>query len=196
LNEGQSIQLVQDVTDTASELKKEEVSMTDENVYPTNGVRNVNESTSKEADVLLMHQAKQNVKDKQIMLRHMVAYPIAWLGMGAFYWFILLGYQLSFPHPRWWRFNDVFSQIGEVMPYIPSEHLWIFADIHDVAEHYLRFNYIPRIWYVFIGVMLAWGGWIIIKAIKHVKIPNKKVKPDPVVQEYNRLKNKVDETAS
>ena len=64
-----------------------------------------------------------------------------------------------------------------------------------------------HLWNVIIGVMLAWGCWIAIRIVKHVKHTVKplamkirarfirETKPDPVMQEYNRLKNMVaDET--
>jgi hypothetical protein len=47
--------------------------------------------------------------------------------------------------------------------------------------------------------MIAWGCWIAVRAAKPIRIKirallGKKAKPDPVVEEYNRLKSLTENT--
>ena len=168
--------------------------MIDNNIYPANdGIEQIIPAIP-EVDALLMHQAKQNVKDKRNLVRHIISYIAAWPVLGVFF----AGIVQNMQHPRWWNIQNILEEVRQM----PSAHAPTYqSTIHDLSwtlESYFRYNYIHPIWYITIGIMLAWGGWIVFRIAKHVKRPIverfraksiKKEKPDPVIQEYNRLKN-------
>jgi len=190
LDEGQSAKLI---TGPSINLK-EETHMIDDNVYPANDNTERPIPTMPEVDALLMHQAKQNVKDKRNLARHIIAYIAAWPALGIFFAGIIQNMQ----HPRWWNIQNILEETRQM----PSSHTPTYhSAVHDLSwtlEAYFRHNYVHPIWYVITGIMLAWGGWIVFRIAKRAKRPilerfwsiaRKKVKPDPIIQEYNRLKN-------
>jgi len=198
LDEGRVLQTMPNETGTSSAFDKEEVSMVSESAYSSNGEREKPDRVFDEADALLLYRAKQNVRDKANLIKHIVAYLISLPILGVFFVTVFMDRALSFPHPQWWRFNGAFRHVWDIMPYLPEEHGWAVFNLWDTAELILQFDYTPRVWYVIVGVMIAWGFWILRRLVKFVIRPAfkrfwvgsaKKAKPDPIILEYNRLKN-------
>ena len=196
LDEGQAVQIVQNIMDIPSEIKKEEISMIDEHACITNGEREEAVHALEEVDVLLMYQAKQNVNDKRNLIGHVAAYLFALPFWGIVFSGIFL--NMNHPHPMWRNFTSSLSQIWELTPHLPEEYLWITHNIWNSAEINFVSRNVPGLWYVTVGIMLAWGFWIAVRVVRRVKTPvmqkvwamlTKKDKPDPIVQEYNRLKS-------
>jgi len=183
LDEGSSLQIVSDIADSSSKTIKEEKTVIDDNVFQSNDRPKTAAAVadSGEADVLLMYQAKQNVEDKKNLIKHVVAFIAAWPAL------IIFHVSANGVHPRWWSISHDLSALSA---YIPEEYAWLMGNI----EWYFLSGYVPSIWYVSVGMVLAWGGWIAVRIAKRtVKRfqTRSKAKPDPVLQEYNRLKNMV-----
>lgn len=146
------------------------------------------------ADALLLYQAKQNVNYKRNLVKHAVSYVIVWMFLGVFFAATIDNMR----HPRFWNMQSGLGALDQVMQYIPEEQLWAVDELRWTIEWYFGIRYIPDIWYAAVGIMLAWGGWIVVRATrmsaKSIKkklrlFSTKTPKPDPVMQEYNRLKD-------
>jgi len=186
LDEGSSLQIVSNITDSSSTTIKEEKAVIDDNVFQSNNRPKAAMSDPGEADVLLMYQAKQNVKDRKNLIRHVIAFLAAWPVLAIFH------NSASGVHPRWW---DISQNLNHVIEFIPEEYAWVLNDI----EWFFFSRYTPEIWYVFLGAVLAWGGWLALRIAKRVVKrfrTSSKVKPDPVLQEYNRLKGMASDAAT
>ena len=194
LDEGRSLQMIPDVNDSSSETFKEETFMFDDLTCPTNGKPEEAVPEMSVGDYLLMYQAKQNVKNRKNLFKHVLAFIAAWPILGFFYATVFSGMT----HPRNWHHINVVEQLYRLYPASTNEQQ-IFNDniVHDVVNvitWYFRHGHTPDIWFVIVGAMLAWYGWIMIRVLKPV--PRKirsffktKDKPDPVMQEYYRLKD-------
>jgi hypothetical protein len=192
------LQVVQNIIDTASESKnKEEISMIDEKVCPTNGESEEIAHDLEKADALLMYQAKLNVKEKKTTIMNVAAYIASWLVLG----WLFDGVFANRTHPEWWWRSRDFEQLRRFAPDSTVDYYWLFSGALSNIESYFR-NYTFPQWNVLLGVMLAWGCWIVFRIAK--TMPRnfgrkfrarfiKTAKPDPVIQEYNRLKNMADE---
>jgi len=168
--------------------------MIDTNVYPTNGEPIEFADTMPDADALLLYKAKQNVKRRRNLIKHILAFIATWPLLG-----ILYGSTISnMVHPRWWSMSNRLQELYNLSQYIPEEHYWILNDITHHLSWYFRNGHTPGIWFMMMGAMLAWGGWIAVRFTSIAILPiarklrtgvTKKAKPDPIMQEYNRLKN-------
>jgi hypothetical protein len=196
LDEGRTLKMVPDITCSSSEKIKEESSMVDESVYPTNGEPEINTPALPEADGLLLYQAKQNVKDKKNLVRHIAAYIAAWPVLAVFYGGILQ----NMTHPSWWRASGIINNLNAILPIIPAKEQITINSAITFINSYFRHNYVPGIWYAILGAMAAWGAWIAVRVAKQAAKKSRakftrKGKPDPVIQEYNRLKNMASDEA-
>ncbi|MCL2199447.1 MAG: hypothetical protein FWB80_11030 [Defluviitaleaceae bacterium] len=172
--------------------------MIDENVCPTNDEPKETSHDLEKADALLLYQARLNVKEKKATIMNMVAYISTWLVLGL----IFDGVFANRIHPEWrWRTRD-FVRLHGFAPDSTDDNYWLFSNALSNIESYFLQRYTTPLWYVIIGVMLAWGCWLAVRVAKHIAKPLamkmrakffKNVKPDPVMQEYNRLKNMADE---
>jgi len=190
LEEGHSLQMISDASSAA--ILEEEIPMTEDTVYLTNDNTEVRATTVAEVDSVLLYQARLNVKDKGNLIKHLIAYAIAVPVLGIFFYAVLE----NATHPQWWRASRVFvSELGYVTAYLPEEMHWRVHEAIHFADRYFGRGHTPTIWYVIVGAMLAWGGWILHRIIKRVAKPiarrfrnRGKAKLDPVMEEYNRLK--------
>lgn len=180
--EGQTLQMILDVTDSSPTIK-EETKMTHENSNnpAPAGVTYAPELV--EPDALLLYKAKENVRNKRNLLKHFLAYIVAWPVLGIFYQTVIS----ILPHPHWERIQRGVST---------SNHWEATNFINNVSSYFTRL-YTPPFWYVLMGVMLAWGCWIFYRLVKYYvptmaskirRVFIKTEKPDPVEAEYNRLK--------
>ena len=168
--------------------------MINTNVYPTNGEPTALAETTPDSDALLLYKAKQNVKNRRNLLKHILAFIAAWPILGIFYASTIS----NMIHPRWWNMSHRLQELYNLSHYLPEEHYWILNDLIHNVSWYFRNGHTPGIWFMLMGAMLAWGGWIAVRFIKTAVLPLakklrsnviRKVKPDPVMQEYNRLKS-------
>jgi len=168
--------------------------MIDTNVYPTNGEPIVLADDMPDADALLLYKAKQNVKRRRNLIKHILAFIVAWPILAIFYASTIS----NTVHPRWWSMSNRLQELNSLFQYLPEEHYWILDDLIHNVSWYFRNGHTPGIWYMLMGAMLAWGGWIAVRFISIAVLPlarklrsgvTKKEKPDPIMQEYNRLKN-------
>ena len=167
--------------------------MVDDGMYPTNGDPITANYDTEKTDAVLLYQAIQNVNEKKKLVRHMVAYVFAWIAMVLFESQIVQRINYS----GWWNILDVIQNINQARPYIPEPYVWSVDWLVGTMDWYFRESYTHSIWYVLLGVMLAWGVWIAFCIIQRVSSPIKnkilamytqKARPDPIMQEYNRLK--------
>lgn len=194
LKEGKTLQMISEDVTSSSTIHEEEITMTDEKIYTNNGEPTAVSSTLPDADTLLLYKAKQNVKDKKNLAKHALAYVAAWPLLGLFYAVFVEGMI----HPRWWSINNSLRNLDELFSYIPDTYHWMLNNVMRDMEWQFTRHYIPPAWYLILGAMLAWGGWIAIRYVKRIADPAsnrfrkgfiKKEKPDPIMQEYNRLKD-------
>ena len=136
-----------------------------------------------EENDILLYKARENVSNKRNLLKHLLAHIVAWPILGIFYSTVIS----NLPHPHWERI-----QRG-----IDTHYHWEITNFINHVSSYFTRLYTPPFWYVLMGVMLAWGGWITYRLVKYYvpsatakmrRVFTKKEKPDPVVAEYNRLK--------
>jgi hypothetical protein len=191
LDEGhRSIQLI-----TGSSEKQEEIKMPEEHVYPNNGKAStapVAEPT--EADAVLLYQAKLNVKDKRNLVRHVIAYIAVWPVFALLYGVAFVTDAQALDYEGWLHLMDFARDIIV----IPHEY-WQWYDMIYRMEQSRHLQTLP-VWYFIMGMMAAWGGWIAFRIIKRIvkkkrTHTGKRIKPDPVMQEYNRLKQKAENEA-
>ena len=167
--------------------------MIEDNVLPTNGEAEGIATSLKreEVDILLLYKAKQNVKARENLIKHVIAFIVVWFGLGLLY-VCFIQHMVS---PEWWRISDELQILNE---HIPTAYQAAVNEVRWTVEWHLLSAYTPDVWYVILGIMTAWGGWIAFRIAKRVAKPmrekiwskfTKKDKPDPVTREYNRLKN-------
>jgi len=199
LEEGHTLQLIHDAAIVSATIPEEETKMTtitdDDTTCPPN-----ERSTKKneaipiteaamlpltETDSLILYKAQQNVKAKKRLYHHFIAFVLAWVLLGMFYG----GVIERTVHPSWRRVTQNINLIEE---HIPASAPWGVTNALNNIEWYFTSRYTPPIWHVLMGIMLAWGGWIVYQSINGAtakrRSSRKKSKPDPVLQEYNRLK--------
>jgi len=188
--------MISNITDSSSENIEEETFMIDNGVYLTNGEPVAAARISEKTDALLLYQAKQNVKDKKNLIKHLVFYVVTWISLG----FLFATVINNMTHPHYHSIRNNLNSLQEIAaPYISEDEVrwtvrWLADEVWWAVNQYLGPRYMPNVWYVSLGVMLAWGGWIVVRIVrrgaKSIKAHStKKGKPDPVMQEYNRLKN-------
>ena len=185
--------MISDVSTSVSTTHEEELPMTDDKIYTNDGSAAPSAPVLTEHDNLLMYKAQQNVKNKKNLVKHICAYIAAWPILLIIYETILS----AMVHPQSQRAIAVVESLNRTRGNVGQAH----RNPIDSAIRFINLQvidaYIPPIWYVLIGIMAAWGGWITIRALKHWGVPAlnryrgktpKKAKPDPVLQEFNRLK--------
>ena len=162
--------------------------MMDENVCSPNGRPATAAPALVEADALLLYQAKQNVKDKKNLVRHIVAYVAALPVLAIFYGIGSVSDGVHYPRPQ-------FSVLWDLFPYVPEQYHGILGNAINELEwtYHHSYNYAIDLWLVAFGMMVAWGGWIAVRIAKRVlrnmsEKSTRNEKPDPVIQEYQRLK--------
>lgn len=199
MDEGRALQIVPNIIEASSEIKKEKKPMIYESVYPTNGEQKDVSHALEGPDSLLLYQAKLNVKEKKNTTMNVIAYIVSWIVVGLFF---DSGVFANRVHPRWWWFSHNFTQLREFAPDSTVDNYWQFGEALHIIELYFLRGYTLPLFYVILGVMLAWGCWIGFRIVKYTAKPLsmkiraifiKKAKPDPVIQEYNRLKNMANE---
>jgi len=171
---------------------KEEKTMTDEDMYPTNGSprTDIHPLDYTEDDDLLMYIARKNVQDKRNLTRHLAGFIAASLAL-----FILFGISASGSHrlartAQWHRnTTDTIIMSPDFETFRYETEIWdIYHFLHAVT------NLVHPIWVFTLGLMVAWGGWILTRLAKCVvgklrKRDANRPKPDPVAVEYKRLKS-------
>ena len=193
LEEDRSLQLV-----GSSENKKEETPM--EAVYTPNAPT---ETPRPETDPSLMHQAQENVKFKRRLKRQVLFCGAAWLMMMFFF----AGIPFNLPHPRQAAMDGHIAQL-RIMHFelrnstgVRTAGWYNRSNIAMYAiEDYFSRHQVPPLWYAGLGLLTAWSIMIALDAKRLVKIsviPFKtiRVKPDPVMREYLRLKAITEEEA-
>jgi len=184
LEEGQTLQL-----SPTPAVIKEDTLMVDGIGYSTNNGKVITETTevpTTDSDELLMYKARQNVRNKKNLIKHFFAFMAAWPILAIVYGTLVQ----NATHPLTWRIQDTMRTMDLLVPHIPEDYWWVIDNTTWFLNGVIR-NYVPSIWYVILGVMLAWGTWIALRVVKQIviKLNTKKAKQDPVMQEYKRLKN-------
>ena len=203
LEEGHTLQLIHEPVSATIPIEEETIlesldKMKDEITCPPNKratkpdeARPITDASMlppAETDSLLLYKAQQNVKDKKKVNQHIIAFLLAWPVLGMFW----NAFVERTAHPSWGR---IASGIGRIEGYIPSNARWEANRTIDLIRQHLYWSYVPPLWYVMMGIMLAWFGWIVARVIQVDVKPwlerrrVKKSKPDPVLQEYHRLKD-------
>ena len=139
-----------------------------------------------QSDDLLLYLARQNVKQKRLLIKHVIAYIASWPLVSLFYESILINTAHS-SYPQWRR---VLQQFERVRWYLSATQVSSFE-----AELTRFFNNLSHpIIHVVIGAMVAWGIWILASAVKWFAARRRrrlyKTKADPVQLEYQRLKDR------
>jgi len=138
-------------------------------------------------DDLLLYQAKKNVREKRSLIKHAIAYIATWPIIAIFYSEIVSRTR----HPSYARMQEAIHSLDEIRRSLP--HFNLFAV--DEAERQMM-NIINSLthplMYMIIGVMVAWGAWIIARVIMRITANRtiaQRAKSDPVQMEYQRLKS-------
>jgi hypothetical protein len=183
-------------TNRVATVQKEDESKMEESLYVSNGSPSVTYKESK-PDKLLMYKAKQNVKDRRNLVKHILVFIAICPVLLIFY----TGVVQSAMSNAYWDFISAIGILSSGIPYTADyinqiyDHLLWLVDLH-----FFR-GYTPGYWYVLMGIMLAWFGWIMQRIFRRVYKrvyrlvigifrggSAGKERPDPVMQEYKRLK--------
>lgn len=191
LEESIALQLTTDTPPPAT--IKEEIIMSDEDIYSTNGSpKNVAQpSDCTEDNDLLMYLARKNVRKKRNLIRHFAAFVAASL-------VLLILFELSAAGSHRiarlanWQYDNVNTMMGS--PHLEASQSDQLMEMRWFLEDTMRL--VNPIWVFILGVMAAWGGWIlthiVIRIARKFRMGStKKPKPDPVAIEYVRLKKMV-----
>ena len=200
------------ITDS-SEKPKEDMEMTDEYVYTNNGGAVPPAPITAEAsydDGVLLYQAKLNVKDKQNLKRHVIAFIAALLLIGVLN---IVGFRMDYV---WDTASIGYRPINTATQHETFQSLYelqfMFPNAAPSIERAINEalvwadwgqNYQPTAtvntqsqWNIVWGAMLFWGGWIACRVLKRVSVlmglrarrVGRLSATDPVMEEYNRLK--------
>jgi len=185
--------------------------MTDEHVYTNNGGVIPPTPIAEEAaydDGVLLYQAKLNVKDKQNLKRHVIAFIAAltliWLLNGTAVLYVWNTTSIGNRPVNTAAQHETFQSLYELQFMFPHAAQSIERAINEalVWADWGQ-NYQPTAtvntqsqWNIVWGAMLFWGGWIAFRVIKRVSVMmglrarrvGKLSATDPVTEEYNRLK--------
>jgi len=197
--------MTSNIADSSSVTIEEENLMNSDSVYHTNGEPSATTHTipkaDSKADALLLYQAKQNVNDKKNLQRHLVAFIAMWPVLVVFYNTIVN----NITNPLWRGIQPAINHLQQGMGYWRNQdYVWAAEEIIANMEWHFVHAYTHFIWYVILGMMLAWGCWIAVRVAKHISKPikqrlraiaSKKPRPDPVILEYNRLKSMATDNA-
>ena len=141
------------------------------------------------SDDLLLYLARKNVQEKRNLTRHVIAYILAWPVVAIIYAAVFENTR----HPAYWRWRSNFIwALEDIRSYLPEESSWLADNVYRNMSSIVR-NLTHPAWHYIICAMLIWGGWITCQAIKRSTRLRAgrtgRVKPDPVQQEYQRLKD-------
>jgi len=167
---------------------KEEVILDKDFTYNTNDGFKEAPRCAK-SDDLLLYLAKKNVAERKNLIKQAVIYAIAWTVLLVVY----AGFWDGADNYLSREGRNAINTLEVSMPFIPEAYVpnieYAIAVINTYTYMYQRpvGNYI-------LGAMFAWGGWIVFHAIKRAAENSrpkgaKRIKPDPVAVEYQRLKN-------
>ena len=158
----------------------------------------VEEEKESTKNALIMYKAKQNVKERKNIIKHAIAYFITWIMFSIIYWEMIHPTLNTRAHLGW-RFDSAIRALNGFWDSIVFEfrednifgELWRLDEAINHLEN-VSVNAPAEIWLVFVGAMLFWGGLIIYRLGKIIKVyyrnkPRKKHKPDPIEVEYKRL---------
>ena len=140
------------------------------------------------SDDLLLYLAKKSVREKRNLIKHVLAYLATWPVIIIFYEIVISNTR----HPQHWQIGSINWQLDYIRHYMPYESLWAVNDIEWTMRSF-SYSLTHPVMFVIIGAMVAWGGWILTRAVNRV-ITNYRGragrdKPDPVQLEYQRLKS-------
>lgn len=177
-----------------------------EEMYNNNGVPYaVTEGAETEAtdatddDAVLMYQAKLNVKDKQNLKRHIIAFLIAIPVLAFVHLMFFDNHQLhNVRSNQHQQAVEILSAVHQLDTIVVGDARLLFHDMVFIVEDLWYNNRVYRSradWGVLMGAMLFWGGWITFRIFKRIRplIKIRRIpatKPDPVLLEFNRLKNR------
>jgi len=139
------------------------------------------------SDDLLLYLAKRHVREKKSLTRHFGAFVVAWPVVGLFYSAIIH----NTTHPQAWRMREIGRQLATVRQQVGTVHWWRVDEVERSVQAIFD-SLVHPIMYVIFGVMIAWGVWILTRCViwakKNKRGRGRKVKPDPVQVEFQRLK--------
>ena len=194
LEEGRALQMIPDATSSYTTTSKEEIPLIDDYVCRTNDGAEAVPAASKVADDFLLSQAKQNVEDRKNLQKHAAIYIAGWL-----VWTILLAaFFDTAKHPAFGQINSAIKDWNIIMAgndaALSANALQNLDSAIRRAEYYLGAGYTHPMFYVTLGAMIAWSGWLVFRIVKYVSKryhanSRKRHRPDPVIKEYNRLKS-------
>ena len=155
-----------------------------ESIQTNDGIKTV----TSEADSLLMNQAMQNVKERKILIKHILVYIAGWFLLVVMADTIFYNTQ----HPSA-RTGQTISRDLRAIRVEDASEISAIQQATYFIEYHTGSGYTPPVFYVLLGVMLTWGGWIAVRVGQFIaKRPHtffiKRFRPDPVLREYNRLK--------
>ena len=168
--------------------------MTDSKIYQTNDGPALITPVEAELDSVLLYQAQLNVKDRKNLIKHVAAYIITWPLLGILYAVVLDNMR----HHTWPRVNTIIRNLEDARGWTSAPGTRSINEAVSFLNWYFNQGHIPAIWYMIIGIMMAWGGWILLRIARRAAGPIakrframgiRKEKPDPVMQEYLRLKD-------
>ena len=182
LEENIALQLTADLPLTAN--TREEYIMAEQNIHPTNSSPETENQRPDLAgnDDFLMYLARKNVRKKTNLIKNIVAFAAVSLVL-----VILLESLASGSH---WQAQQARRLLGSFSQVMASPYLTAYDELWSVIWFLERISYaIHPIWTFILGIMAAWGGWILTNAAIIIagRIPAKR--PDHVAAEYMRLKN-------
>jgi len=204
---------------------KEDVCNMEEPIYQNNGLPFASTETTQpgESNDLLLYLAKRNVVQKLNLIKHIVVYAIIWFAIIAIC-------SVSFFHDNTAGTTELTELLGlsefghggirmsgHPRVFRVREGSISWAPLYDTTGHIINFNDVfateslwhtvdatssptPWWWFFSLGVMTAWGVWIVMRGIVvsrqyfQNRIPKtpKPPKPDPIVLEYQRLKQRLE----
>lgn len=140
---------------------------------------------------LLLFLAQKNVTERKNLIKHIMAY----VATGIVVVFLYASFFVNSVHPFSSEAWNAIRYLDEIRPLIPESYIGNIDEV-DWFINYSTNNYTHPLWYIILGVMFAWGGWITVNVVKRAiryYMPKflKKAKPDPIILEYQRLKNMV-----
>ena len=141
------------------------------------------------SDDLLLYLAKKNVREKRNLSKHAVAFIAAWPLIGIFYAAVIEGAR----HPQHRRLGTLRWQVDTLREYVSVDGMWILDDVSRWGQSLFEHHLTHPIMFMIFGAMIAWGAWIVTRAVKMRAATRhshkRRYKPDPVQMEYQRLKD-------
>lgn len=182
---------------------QEEVQPMEEVILNTNEAMDSPKPVHSLADELLLTQAKKNVAERKYLIKNAIIYLLTWM-IGTFVFFELMLFgnpRVQFyggPSDAFWEIQRMHDVIMQEIPYWQPN--FVLAYMNEMlplleraeATTVWHSSGSPSLWYIFVGIMIAWTAWLVNHAIKYARKraanSKKSSKPDPVILEYQRLK--------